>query len=91
VEVRPEAERRWAEVITEKSTFNPEASRNCTPGAYNNENAEANVQPSVFATAYGGGPIEYGGVLAAWRSDGMARDLEFGFAAPAHPGRGHDA
>jgi cyclohexanone monooxygenase len=91
VEVRPEAERRWGEVITEKSTFNPEASRNCTPGAYNNENGDAKQQPSVFATAYGGGPIEYVGVLAAWRSDGMTRDLEFGFAAPTDHSRGHDA
>jgi cation diffusion facilitator CzcD-associated flavoprotein CzcO len=91
VEVRPEAQKRWGEVIAEKSTFNPEASRNCTPGAYNNENANANVQPGVFATAYGGGPIEYSGVLRSWRSDGMVRDLEFGFSAyaaalPAHNG-----
>jgi cyclohexanone monooxygenase len=91
VEVRPEAQRRWGEVITEKSTFNPEASRNCTPGAYNNENADGDQQPSVFATAYGGGPIEYVGVLSAWRSDGMTRDLEFGFAAPTHHSRSHNA
>ena len=69
MEVRPEAQKRWGEVIAEKSTFNPEASRNCTPGAFNNENADANVQPGVFATAYGGGPIEYGAVLQAWRSE----------------------
>jgi hypothetical protein len=37
----------------------------------------------VFATAYGGGPIEYGAVLQAWRSEAMTRDLEFGFSAPA--------
>lgn len=91
VEVRPEAEKRWGEVIAEKSTFNPEASRNCTPGAYNNENGDAKQEPSVFATAYGGGPIEYVGLLAAWRSDGMTRDLEFGFAAPTDQSRGHDA
>ena len=91
VEVRPEAEKRWGEVIAEKSTFNPEASRNCTPGAYNNENGDAKQEPSVFATAYGGGPIEYVGLLAAWRSDGMTRDLEFGFAAPTDQSPGHDA
>ena len=90
VEVRLEAQKRWCEVIAEMSTFNPEASHNCTPGAYNNENGDTNQQPSVFATAYGGGPIEYGGVLAAWRSDGMTRDLEFGFAAPTDPSRGRD-
>jgi len=91
VEVRSEAQRRWGEVITEKSTFNAEASRTCTPGAFNNENANASVQPGVFATAYGGGPVEYGAVLQTWRSDGMTRDLELGFSAhaaapPAHNG-----
>ena len=91
VEVRTEAQKRWGEVIAEKSSFNPEASRNCTPGAFNNENADANVQPGVFATAYGAGPIEYGAVLQAWRSEAMTRDLEFGFSAaaaslPAHNG-----
>jgi cyclohexanone monooxygenase len=95
VEVCPEAQKRWGEVITEKSTFNPEASRHCTPGAFNNENADAKVQPGVFATAYGGGPIEYGAVLQAWRSEAMTRDLEFGFSAgaaapPAHNGRDLD-
>jgi cyclohexanone monooxygenase len=83
VEVRAEAQNRWGQVIKEKSTFNPEASHNCTPGAFNNENADANVQPGVFATAYGGGPIEYGGVLQTWRSESMAHDLEFGFGAQA--------
>jgi cyclohexanone monooxygenase len=91
VEVRTEAQKRWGEVIAEKSSFNPEASRNCTPGAFNNENADAKVQPGVFATAYGAGPIEYGAVLQAWRSEAMTRDLEFGFSAgaaslPAHNG-----
>jgi cyclohexanone monooxygenase len=83
VEVRPEAQKRWGEVIKAKSTFNPEASSNCTPGAFNNENADANVQPGVFATAYGGGPIEYVDVLQTWRSEAMAHDLELGFGAPA--------
>jgi len=49
----------------------------------------------VFATAYGAGPIEYGAVLQAWRSEAMTRDLEFGFSAgaaslPAHNGRDLD-
>ena len=50
-------------MIVAKSQYNPEAMRNCTPGAYNNENADDKKEPGVFATAYGGGPIEY---LTCW-------------------------
>jgi cyclohexanone monooxygenase len=81
VEVRAEAQSRWDEVIAEKSQYNPEAMRNCTPGAYNNENADDKKEPGVFATAYGGGPIEYLSLLDAWRADGIQHDLEFGFDA----------
>ena len=76
VDVRPEAERRWAEVIAQKSMYNVEAARSCTPGAYNNENTFEPGKPSVFATAYGGGPIEYAEVLDAWRANGLEADLE---------------
>jgi cyclohexanone monooxygenase len=72
---------RWDDVIADKSQYNPEAMRNCTPGAYNNENADDKKEPGVFATAYGGGPIEYLKLLEAWRADGIQDDLEFGFAA----------
>lgn len=47
------------------------------------ENGDDKKEPSVFATAYGGGPIEHIGVLEAWRADAMGRDLEFGFDAEA--------
>jgi cyclohexanone monooxygenase len=81
VEVRGEAQQRWGEMITEKSQYNPEAMRSCTPGAYNNENTDDKKEPGVFANAYGGGPIEYLNLLDAWRADGMQHDLEFGFGA----------
>jgi hypothetical protein len=32
------------------------------------ENGDDKKEPSVFATAYGGGPIKYIGVLEAWRA-----------------------
>ncbi|HEY2650321.1 MAG TPA: NAD(P)/FAD-dependent oxidoreductase [Solirubrobacteraceae bacterium] len=75
VEVRPEAEQRWGEVIAAKSTYNSDASRNCTPGAFNNENTYEKGRPSVFATAYGGGPIEYLEVLKTWRAESVDEDL----------------
>jgi hypothetical protein len=75
VEVRPEAEQRWSEVIAAKSTYNIDASRNCTPGAFNNENTYEKGRPSVFATAYGGGPIEYLELLNTWRAESVEEDL----------------
>jgi cyclohexanone monooxygenase len=82
VEVRSEAQRRWGEVIAEKSQYNPEAMRNCTPGAYTNENTDDHERArGVFATAYGGGPIEYLNALDAWRVDGIQQDLEFRIGA----------
>jgi hypothetical protein len=76
VDVRPEAEQQWAEVIAQRSIYNVEAARSCTPGAYNNENTFEPGEPSVFATAYGGGPIEYAEVLGAWRANDLEADLE---------------
>jgi cyclohexanone monooxygenase len=76
VEVRPEAEQRWGELITQKSMYSAEASRSCTPGAFNNENTDEPGQPSVFATAYGGGPIEYAELLNVWRANGIDEDLQ---------------
>jgi cyclohexanone monooxygenase len=75
-EVRPEAEKAWGEVITARATYNIEASRNCTPGAYNNENTYTKDQPSVFATAFGGGPIEYAALLDQWRARSIEDDLQ---------------
>src|ERR1700757_4095767 len=87
VEVRGQAQQRWCELITEKSQYNPETMRNCTPGAYNNENTNDTKEPGIFATAYGGGPVEYLNLLEAWREDGIQHDLEFGFAAHRSPPR----
>jgi cyclohexanone monooxygenase len=90
VEVRDEAQRRWGDVIAEKSQYNPEAMHSCTPGAYNNENTDDKKTPGVFATAYGGGPIEYLELLDAWRADAVQRDLEFRFGAD-QPASGSEA
>jgi cyclohexanone monooxygenase len=75
-EVRPEAQQRWSKVITENSRYSAEMSQACTPGAYNNENTYEVGQPSVFATAYGGGPIEYLQLLDGWRAGPIEDDLQ---------------
>jgi len=91
VEVRSQAQQRWCQLITEKSQYHPEAMRSCTPGAYNNENTDDNKEPGIFATAYGGGPVEYLNLLQAWRQDGIQHDLEFRFPAHTSPSRPNTA
>jgi cation diffusion facilitator CzcD-associated flavoprotein CzcO len=80
-EVSEKAERQWGETIAAKSTYNEQASRSCTPGFYNNENTYEKRQPSVFATAYGGGPLEYAQLLEEWRAGCVDEDLELDSAA----------
>ena len=98
-EVRPEAQERWAEVIAAKSTYSVDASRACTPGAFNNEHSDDAGRPSVFETAYGGGPIEYAQLLEEWRrrqstqtsdSDRRRDDDRDCRAALAGPARGSE-
>jgi hypothetical protein len=63
--------------------FDPEASRNCTPGAYNNDGISTDPgMPSVFATAFGGGPAEYAEVLEAWRHDLVEKDMALQLVQP---------
>jgi cyclohexanone monooxygenase len=76
VDVRPDAEQRWADVIATKSQYVPEVMSICTPGAFTNENPLDGGEPSVFATAYGGGPVEYLDVLERWRSGPIEDDLQ---------------
>lgn len=73
-EVTADAELRWAAAMAEKSVYNEEATRACTPGFYNNEGNFDSGTP-LFAAAYGGGPVEYIDVLTQWRQDGIKADL----------------
>jgi cation diffusion facilitator CzcD-associated flavoprotein CzcO len=75
-DVAEHAESNWGEAIAANSRYSIEASRSCTPGAFNNENTYDKGQPSVFATAYGGGPIEYLRLLDEWRETSIDTDLE---------------
>jgi len=61
----------------------------CTaPGAFNNENTYEKGQPSVFATAYGGGPIEYLDLLNTWRAESVEEDLQMSRLNASGRGRG---
>jgi cyclohexanone monooxygenase len=74
MEVRPDAERRWAEVIAAKRIDREAFFAECTPGYYNFEGAKD--RPSILAEAYGGGPFEYLEVCADWRQHGFTEDVD---------------
>jgi cyclohexanone monooxygenase len=74
LEVRPDAEGRWAAVIDAKRLDRVKFFEECTPGYYNYEGAKD--RSSLLADAYGAGPVSYIEVLAQWREDGFAADVE---------------
>lgn len=54
MEIRQEAEQRWAEIMASKAVDRGQFERECTPGYYNNEGLDD--RPSLFGRTYGGGP-----------------------------------
>ena len=74
VEVSEKAEKQWEDVIESKSKFNEEYTRECTPSYFNNEGKIDKW--ALFATAYGGGPIEYAQMLEDWRRLSFFEDME---------------
>jgi cation diffusion facilitator CzcD-associated flavoprotein CzcO len=77
IEVSEDAEQRWAETIRLKSKFNEDYTRECTPSYFNNEGKIDKW--ALFATAYGGGPIEYAQLLVDWRRDSFFDDMDVTF------------
>ncbi|MBJ7483886.1 NAD(P)/FAD-dependent oxidoreductase [Brevundimonas sp.] len=73
IEVTQAAEAAWGEAFAAKSHYSPAYTLSCTPGSYNGE-GKAGSDP-LFAGAYGGGPIEYVGLLEEWRRSGIQNDL----------------
>ncbi|MFE4756779.1 flavin-containing monooxygenase [Streptomyces mirabilis] len=74
VEVRPEAEDRWAQQIKEKSAGLPRPALNCAP----------NAQAQLIRSGYPGGPIAYAQVCRQWlQGNGFERDLVVERAAGA--------
>jgi cyclohexanone monooxygenase len=74
LEVRRDAEQRWAAVIDAKRLDRDTFFEECTPGYFNYEGAKD--RSSLLADAYGGGPLEYIQVCAEWRDSGFERDVE---------------
>jgi len=74
-EATVEAEDAWIETIITKARQSEAFLESCTPGYYNNEG-----KPSERAqqnTSYGGGSIEFFGILDGWRADGQFQGVEF--------------
>ena len=74
VEASREAEARWVETIVTMSAARHKFLAECTPSYYNNE---GRVRDSdARAAPYGAGPIEFVGLLKAWREAGDFDGLE---------------
>jgi cyclohexanone monooxygenase len=74
VEASEEAEEAWVRTILAKARLRLDFLEQCTPGYYNNEGKPA--ERSGQNAPYGGGPIEYFGILHEWRVDGSFAGLE---------------
>ena len=73
VEVTQEAENEWMDLLRS----NPRrfgADPDCTPGYYNNEGKTSEL--SSQNGFYGGGSIEFFGILASWRKEGKLQGME---------------
>lgn len=81
VEVTPEAEAEWVQRVIDTARMSLDFLESCTPGYYNNEGQPR--QRAVQNGSYGGGSIEYFGLLADWRDDGGLPGMELTSSAPA--------
>ena len=75
VEATPEAEAAWVATMDAKAMQNLDFLQSCTPGFYNGEGKPKGS--NVTSLQYGGGPVEFFELIAAWRSEGDMEGLEF--------------
>lgn len=73
-EVTPEAEDRWLAQLEARHVDHEHFYEECTPGFLNNEGAFRD-RPTFVGATYGGGPIEYEALIAAWRDHGWREDV----------------
>lgn len=74
LEPTPEAEADWIKTIREKQFTNRAFLEGCTPGVLN---GEGNVEEAFGATQYGGGSVDFWGILREWREGGDMPGLTF--------------
>jgi cyclohexanone monooxygenase len=73
VEPSEKAEKAWVATIREKSGAARAFQQQCTP---NYQNSEGSKSYGLLDEVYGGGPIEFYGLIRAWREDGEMEGLE---------------
>jgi cyclohexanone monooxygenase len=74
IEATADAEQEWVDIIIDKAVFGREFQESCTPGYYNNEGQVGAL--SAQNGFYGGGNIEFFGLLRAWREQGEFEGLD---------------
>ena len=74
IEASEAGEDAWVKQCIAKARNVGDFFENCTPGYYNNEGKSSEL--SVQNGFYGGGSIEFFGILAGWRADGKLEGLE---------------
>jgi cyclohexanone monooxygenase len=74
VEVSTEGEAEWVETCIKKARNAGDFLESCTPGYYNNE-GKPNDR-SAQDGFYGGGSVEFFGILEAWRQTGELKGLD---------------
>ena len=74
IEPTADAERDWVQVIHEKSGLTRPFQIECTPGYYNSEGKAAEGK-GLFDDLYGGGPVEFYGLINEWLADGSFKGL----------------
>jgi cyclohexanone monooxygenase len=74
MEATADAEQAWVDTIIAKAMFGRDFQESCTPGYYNNEGQVGAL--SAQNGFYGGGNIEFFGILKSWRDAGAFEGLE---------------
>ena len=82
IEATEDAERDWIHTIVTMSEARHKFLAECTPGYYNNEGRISDAD--ARAAPYGAGPIEFIGLLKAWREVGDMAGLELNGAHASH-------
>ncbi|MEZ5931029.1 MAG: NAD(P)/FAD-dependent oxidoreductase [Alphaproteobacteria bacterium] len=71
-EVSEEEQAEWYALLKAKKVDKQKFYEECTPGFLNNE-GNFRDKPTFVGSAYGGGPVEYTGIIAEWRQARKAR------------------
>ncbi len=76
VEVTPEAEQAWVDLILSSERMMIGSNPDCTPGYYNNEGQDPGIRGKLNGSGYPGGPVAFFEFIDRWRTDGAFEGLE---------------